>query len=86
VIGGSTALNAMYYVRPSQQEVNAWHDLIAPANSSAAAVWAPDSFFAAIKNTETFTPPSTDIESQVGIKYSQGSRGNLGKLQTSYPG
>jgi len=86
VIGGSSAINGMYYVRPSQQEINAWHDLIAPANSSAADVWTRDTFFNAIKNTETFTPPSADLQSQMGIRFSQNSRGSSGKLHASYPG
>ena len=76
----------MYYVRPSKEEVNAWHDLIAFSNPSAADMWKWDSFVTTLKDTETFTPPSTDIQQQMAIKYSQDSRGNSGKLRTTYPG
>src|SRR6266545_3948415 len=86
VLGGSSAINGMYYVRPSKEEVNAWHDLIAFSNPSAADMWTWDSFFTALKGTETFTPPSADVQQRMAIKYSQDSRGSSGKLQTTYPG
>jgi choline dehydrogenase len=76
----------MYYVHPAKEEVNAWHDLIAPSNTSAAAVWGWDSFFTTLKATETFTPPSADIQNAVTIQYSQSSHGNSGNLHTTYPG
>ncbi len=76
----------MYYVRPAKEEVNAWRDLIAPSNTSAAAVWGWDSFFTTLKATETFTPPSADIQRAAAIQYTQSSHGNTGKLQTTYPG
>jgi len=76
----------MYYVHAAKEEVDAWHDLIAPSNTSAAAVWSWDSFSAALKATETFTPPSADIQSAAAIQYTQSSHGTTGKLQTTFPG
>ncbi|KDR81158.1 hypothetical protein GALMADRAFT_241720 [Galerina marginata CBS 339.88] len=86
VLGGSSAVNGMYLVRPSKVEVDAWSALIAPNDQTAAKNWAWDSFFTALKNTETFTPPVADTESVAGIKYVASSRGTSGKIHASYPG
>ena len=86
LLGGSSAINGMYIVRPSQTEINAWKDLIAPADATAASTWGWDSFFPALKATENFTPPSADVVSAAGMKYTESSHGKGGKLQTSFPG
>jgi len=76
----------MYLVRPSSQEVNAWHDLIASSDQTAANSWTWDSFFDALKQTVTFTPPVADTLSVAGMKYNADSLGTSGKLHATYPG
>ncbi|KAF9524415.1 mala s 12 allergen [Crepidotus variabilis] len=86
VLGGSAALNGMYMVRPPKDEVNAWHDLIAPADSKAAEPWQWDNFFSSLKQSEKFTPPTADSQQAAGIRYTGSSHGSSGKLQTTFPG
>ncbi|KAF8159179.1 mala s 12 allergen [Crassisporium funariophilum] len=85
VLGGSSAVNGMYIVRPPDQEINAWHDLIAEDGKDTAAPWAWDAFLGALKKIETFTPPGADPQAVAGIKFDQSSRGTSGPLKVSYP-
>src|SRR5258707_2282651 len=52
VVGGSSACNAMYLVRPSSIEVDVWHDLIKDLDGHDA--WTSDSFFAAMRKVRPF--------------------------------
>ncbi|GBE82510.1 alcohol oxidase [Sparassis latifolia] len=87
VIGGSSAINGMYLVRPSQIEIDAWAALVSPSdNGSSAAAYQWDNFFAALKKTETFTPPSSAIQQDADIQFNTASHGTSGPLHYSYPG
>ncbi len=87
VLGGSSAINGMYHVRPAKVEVEAWQSLIAAeGDSDAADNWSWDSFFAAMKKSETFTAPSDDAESVAGITYDASLHGTDGPIHVSYPG
>ena len=85
VLGGSSAINGMYLVRPNSVEVNAWHDLIAPNGTTAADNWSWNSLLAAMKKSENFTPPITAVQSVAGMQYQNSSHGTNGPLQASYP-
>lgn len=85
VLGGSSAINGMYMVRPPSAQINAWHDLIAPDDATAAANWGWDNFFDAMKNTEAFTPPVDQSESVAGIEYTASSHGTSGHVHATYP-
>lgn len=85
VLGGSSAINGMYLVRPNSAEVNAWHDLIAPNGTAAADNWSWDSLLAAMKKSENFTPPIAAVQSVAGMQYQRSSHGTNGPLQASYP-
>jgi len=69
-------------VRPSSLEVNTWAQL-AGTNGSA---WNWDSMFAAMKKSETFSPPTTEIAANFEIAYNADNHGTEGPLQYSYPG
>ncbi|KZP19682.1 GMC oxidoreductase, partial [Athelia psychrophila] len=88
ILGGSSAINGLYLVRPSQIEVDLWSSMIAcePGDSVSAAAWNWDNMFAAMKKTETFTPPSAAIQSEGDIQYNASNHGTTGPLQHSYPG
>ena len=82
-------MNGMYYVRPSKTEVDAWSSLISSESNSTTTTttnWDWDTFFAAMKATETFTPPTDDVESVAGMKWDQASHGSSGMLRTTWPG
>lgn len=53
VVGGSSAANGMYLVRPSSVEVDVWHELIKDLNGSDA--WTSASFFGAMRKVRSLT-------------------------------
>lgn len=84
VLGGSSAINGLYLTRPGEIEINAWHTLLGDIDG--ADNWTWESQFAAMKKSETFTPPSAAIAREGGITYNAASRGTSGPLQVTYPG
>ncbi|KAF8075295.1 hypothetical protein FPV67DRAFT_627841 [Lyophyllum atratum] len=85
ILGGSSAVNAMYLVRPSEIEVNAWESLMTNEDSEAAKKWGWDQFYAAMKKSETFTPPRDEVAQIGNITWSASSHGTNGPMQASYP-
>ncbi|KAI0820655.1 GMC oxidoreductase [Trametes gibbosa] len=81
VLGGSSAMNGMYHVRPSKIEVDTWASLIGDSDK-----WNWDALFTNMKTSETFTPPSSDVQSEGNIKYEAASRGTSGPVHATYPG
>lgn len=84
VLGGSSAINGMYHVRPAQVEVESWHDLLEGADGDDNWTW--DSFYAAMKKSEIFTPPTDETAAIAGITYDSSLHGTDGMIHTSYPG
>ncbi|KAG9001406.1 hypothetical protein FRB90_011628, partial [Tulasnella sp. 427] len=84
VLGGSSAINGMYMVRPSSLEMDTFSKIL--GNMDGASAWGWDSMFQAMKKSEIFTPPSADIQSQGNILYNPSDHGTSGVLHTSYPG
>lgn len=84
VLGGSSAINGMFAVRPSQVEVEAWQSLI--SGQDGADNWSWDSFYAAMEKSETFTAPTSDIQATAGITYDASVHGTAGPIHYSYPG
>ncbi|WFD31635.1 hypothetical protein MSPP1_002674 [Malassezia sp. CBS 17886] len=81
VLGGSSAINGMYYVRSSHIEHNLWSDLIGNASD----LWGWDNMFRAMKKSETFTPPTENVTSQVDVKFKKSSHGTDGPIHVSWP-
>ncbi|KAI0258904.1 GMC oxidoreductase [Gloeopeniophorella convolvens] len=86
VLGGSSAINGMYSVRPSQIELDAWPALSAPGDSSASGKWGWQAMLAAMKKSETFVSPSSAVQQAADINYDVSSHGSNGPLYTSFPG
>ncbi|THU82406.1 hypothetical protein K435DRAFT_784636 [Dendrothele bispora CBS 962.96] len=86
VLGGSSAVNGMYLVRPSKVEIDAWAQMASSGNSGSSSPWAWDSFYAAMKKAETFDAPSDDIKNTAGIDYNENSYGTDGPIHWGYPG
>ncbi|KAG9003645.1 hypothetical protein FRB90_011141 [Tulasnella sp. 427] len=84
VLGGSSAMNGMYMVRPSAVELNAMEKLLGSMDGATA--WGWDSMFTAMKKSETFTPPSSDIQSEGSIVSNAASHGTIGPIHTTYAG
>lgn len=81
---GSSAINGLYLTRPGQIEIDAWSAML--GDMEGAENWAWDSFYAAMKKSETFIPPSSAIASEGDITWNAASHGTNGPLHASYPG
>ncbi|KAH9019319.1 GMC oxidoreductase [Lactarius deliciosus] len=86
ILGGSSAINGLYSVRPSQIELDAWPLLSAPGDDSAKSKWGWQAMLAAMKKSETFVPPSSDVQQAANIEYDSSSHGSSGPLYNSFPG
>ncbi|EJF64278.1 GMC oxidoreductase [Dichomitus squalens LYAD-421 SS1] len=82
VLGGSSAMNGMYHVRPSKVEIDTWASLIDGGSDK----WSWDKLFAAMQESETFTPPSATVQGEGDIQFVASSRGTSGPVHVSYPG
>ncbi|KAJ5603159.1 hypothetical protein N7537_006115 [Penicillium hordei] len=83
VLGGSSAINGLYMTRPGEDEINAWKDML--GDMDGADNWSWDSFYAAMKKSETFTPPVDDVIDEAGIVWNASNHGTNGPIHTSYP-
>ncbi|KAG8828463.1 hypothetical protein FRC17_007521 [Serendipita sp. 399] len=79
VLGGSTAVNALYVVRASKEEHDAWASLLPNADQD----WSWNGLFPYMLKTENFKPP-TDA-SLTGTIVDQSYHGHDGPLHVSYP-
>ncbi|EXJ84155.1 hypothetical protein A1O3_04822 [Capronia epimyces CBS 606.96] len=84
VLGGSSAINGLYMNRPGEHELNAWQDLVSDLDG--ADNWTWDSFYAAMKKSETFTPPVDGVVQEAAITWDASSHGSKGPIHQSYPG
>lgn len=83
VLGGSSAINGMYLIRPHEIEINAWHDLI--SSQPDADQWTWDTLYASFKQSEAFTPP-TDVSLQTaGMQWNPDSHGVNGHVHHTWP-
>lgn len=80
VLGGSSAINGLYYVRHSDIEQNAWADLIGDQEN-----WNWQGMLDAMKKSETFTPPNQATTSMFSVPYDAASHGTQGPLHVSFP-
>ncbi|KZO92837.1 GMC oxidoreductase [Calocera viscosa TUFC12733] len=84
VLGGSTAVNGLYMVRPSALEFNVWSQL--QGGAQGADDWAWDAMFTSMKKSENFTAPIASVQEAGAIEYNIDSHGTTGPVHTSYPG
>ena len=83
-LGGSSAINGLYLTRPGEAEIDAWHTML--GDTEGADNWTWDTMFAAMKKSQTFTPPSSKIAAQAAITWETTSQGTDGPISASYPG
>lgn len=84
VLGGSSAINGLYLTRPGAIEINAWQDML--GDMDGAENWSWDSFYAALKKSETFSPPIDAVVQEADISWDASTRGTNGPIHASYPG
>ncbi|THH10604.1 hypothetical protein EW145_g1185 [Phellinidium pouzarii] len=83
VLGGSSAVNGLYAVRPSQLEFDTWSSLLDGADGADAWNW--ENTLAAMKKSETFNAPSSAMASVDTLEFNAGSHGTKGPLHVSWP-
>ncbi|PPQ80723.1 hypothetical protein CVT25_001843 [Psilocybe cyanescens] len=81
ILGGSSAMNAMYLVRPAKVEVDAWQDIIGDDKKR----WGWDNMFNFMKKAENFHPPTEEVLSYTNISYDASTHGSDGPMQLAYP-
>ena len=87
VLGGSSAVNGLYLVRPSQIEYDAWSSLMQSQDDGLdAQAWSWNGHYPYMKKTETYSPPVQDVQSVINIEYNLDNHGSNGPLHASYPG
>lgn len=79
-------MNAMYLVRPSQVEMNAWQQLIASSDGDTATRWGWTEMYDAMKKSENFTPPIDSVGRVGNIRWNASTHGSGGPMSVSYPG
>ncbi|KAL0572778.1 hypothetical protein V5O48_009191 [Marasmius crinis-equi] len=84
VLGGSSAINGMYTVRPSEIEVNAWSELA--SDGGAAKAWSWSEFYNAMETSQSLTMPKDDIKNLGHIVTDGQSASSNGPVRTGFPG
>lgn len=82
VLGGSSAVNGLYYVRHSQKEQDAWADL---AGGNGHDRWSWGSMLSAMKKSEHFHTPVKHVQNANQVQFDAGSHGHNGPIHTTWP-
>ena len=80
VLGGSSAINGLYYVRNSEVEQNTMARLTGDTKT-----WGWDNLLRAMKKSENFSPPLSSVRDQAHISYESSSHGHNGPIHTTWP-
>lgn len=82
VLGGSSAINGLYYVRPSREEADAWAEL---AGKNGWNHWGWDNLLNGMKKSEKLQTPLKSVREQAHIEYDGSSHGRNGPIHTTWP-
>ncbi|WFD31636.1 hypothetical protein MSPP1_002675 [Malassezia sp. CBS 17886] len=80
VLGGSSAINGLYYVRHSKLEQSIWADL-----NDNDGRWSWDSMLGAMEKSEHFDGPTKKVRNGEHIQYNADSHGTNGPIHTTWP-
>ncbi|KAF3275528.1 hypothetical protein TWF970_006700 [Orbilia oligospora] len=79
VLGGSSAINFLFWTHPSQKDINNWGTL---GNAN----WTWNALKPYFKKSEQYVAPSPQVESDLQTQYIvPGSHGNSGPVKTGFP-
>ncbi|WFD20186.1 hypothetical protein MCAP1_002430 [Malassezia caprae] len=81
VLGGSSAINGMYYIRPNSKEHHAWANMIGDTKT-----WGWNAMLKTYKKFENYVHPTDDVAKSDHIEWDDSSHGTDGPLYVSYPG
>ncbi|KAI5286952.1 hypothetical protein KEM52_001814 [Ascosphaera acerosa] len=96
VLGGSSAINGMYMVRQNALEQDVWASLLRSLGPEAQGMWSWPNVLRAMMKSETFFPPSPEVERTLRqaepaldtpfAGYNEASHGDVGPINHAYPG
>ncbi|KAF2464125.1 choline dehydrogenase [Lindgomyces ingoldianus] len=78
ILGGGSAINAMFFDRGAAEDYNAWVQL---GNHG----WGWDDLLPYFKKAVNFTPPSRYMQQEFNVTYNLAAYGGSGPVQLSYP-
>ena len=81
VLGGSSAINGMYLVRPNALEINEWASLVENGSD-----WNWDNLFADMKKSEAYSAPTSSVQAILDVQANSSAHGTDGPIHASYPG
>ncbi|KAL7420883.1 hypothetical protein Q5752_004837 [Cryptotrichosporon argae] len=79
-LGGSGAINGMFWCRASAPEYDAWDTL----NPNATVTWNWDEVTSYINKAENFSQPSAEIQDQFGMVLNASAHGSGGPIQSGF--
>ncbi|WWC92503.1 uncharacterized protein L201_007462 [Kwoniella dendrophila CBS 6074] len=79
-LGGSGAINGMFWGRPSEPEFDAWATL----NPNAAETWNWEEVNKYIKKAENYSPPSEDVKTKFGMTSDPSLHGQSGMIHVGH--
>ncbi|KAL3428922.1 hypothetical protein BDV09DRAFT_203740 [Aspergillus tetrazonus] len=79
VLGGGGAINGMAFDRGSPGDYDLWGELTGDDS------WSWKGLLPYFKKSETFTPPSEDLQEEFGIGFKPDAHGFTGPVHSSYP-
>ncbi|KAK5995721.1 Dehydrogenase citC [Cladobotryum mycophilum] len=77
VLGGTSAINFMTWVRASREDYDAWESLGNPG-------WGWDDLLPFFKKAETFHPPTEQLQSRYNVSHHLDAFGKTGPIHISY--
>lgn len=81
VLGGSSAINGLYYIRQSAREQNLWAKLI----DNATDLWGWENMLRAMKKSENFTAPTDQARTVGDIHWNTSAHGSNGPIGVTWP-
>ncbi|WFC99584.1 hypothetical protein MYAM1_002329 [Malassezia yamatoensis] len=81
VLGGSSAINGLYYIRQSAKEQNLWAKLIGDATD----LWGWTNMLNAMKKSENFSAPTQQAQTVGDIHWNNSAHGTQGSVGVTWP-
>ena len=85
IVGGSSAVNGMFFDRPARQDLNGWDDAAGDWGDKDNLKWDWDTLFPYFKKSVTFTPPSAADAQKYGFTWDPSVYGSTTPIYSSFP-
>jgi len=84
-VGGSSAVNGMFFDRPSRHDFDAWARAGSPEFDKSPHKWDNDGLFPYFRKAVTFTPPPATVAAKHGYTWDLSAYGGTTPIHSSYP-